>query len=524
MWHYILIPLLATTIAVCGGCYDKDAADRVINETPNTQTTSGESNVGNSAESLMAEEEAAPLDEKSAIDALKKDAIVHLTFDDSGRVIAAQARFRTADVWPLLAKIPSIRSIDLQHDTLDEEAVEQLSKLPNLEKLCLRYSEITDRAMKHLSSMSSLIDLDLSENSKITDEGIKHLENLTNLRHLNLKGAQITAAGLFHLRKMTELESLNVQNVLYNSEGISHLVGMKQLKVLTISGLVNDVNALAELTSLEQLVPDHLPAMGDDEMEVLSRLNKLESLSITAKDYASDQFLQSIGKMRGLKKLVLGIQFGNIDPDALRHLSNLPQLEELLLTYKELGEATAHLAAIKSLKRLILSSSDSMDLEVEHLPPLPGLRSLTLDGGKLTDDGLKHVYRQTSLAHLDLMFNRRLSDAGLEPIDKLEDLKYLNLQGIPISGSGLAHLTKLKNLEELILYDTKVDDDSLEQLQALTKLRNLNLGKTAISDAGLVHLKKIGSLRYVNLIDARVTKEGALNLQNALEKGIVQGP
>ena len=151
-----------------------------------------------------------------------------------------------------------------------------------------------------------------------------------------------------------------------------------------------------------------------------------------------------------------------------------------------------------------------------------------------------------------LMNDTAITDAGLEPIGKLDTLRNLDLRGCPVSNTGLVHLKGLKklkalrlsgksgattvdvegfnhisslnglkvlaadflfgdmvaaisrldgvtNLEELYLAGTAFDDEAAILLSRFSKLRQLRVSQTQISDQGLAHLAKLKSLTILDL-------------------------
>ncbi|MBA2368347.1 MAG: hypothetical protein H0V82_04900 [Candidatus Protochlamydia sp.] len=83
----------------------------------------------------------------------------------------------------------------------------------------------------------------------------------------------------------------------------------------------------------------------------------------------------------------------------------------------------------------------------------PNLRQLFMRSHKITDAGLAHISRLTTLQSLGLRYCKQITDAGLINFSSLTSLETLDLTGNEqIIGTGFAHLS---NLTALNLYSGK---------------------------------------------------------------------
>ena len=135
---------------------------------------------------------------------------------------------------------------------------------------------------------------------------------------------------------------------------------------------------------------------------------------------------------------------------------------------------------------------------------------------KITDAGLEHLKELTELKELFLN-NTDITDAGLVHLKGLTKLQGLGFTRTNVTDAALVHVESLTNLERLWLTDTRITDAGLVHLKGLTNLQGLNLSNTKVSDAGLVHLKAMTSLQGVGLWDTKVTDAGLVHLEG-LEK------
>ena len=112
--------------------------------------------------------------------------------------------------------------------------------------------------------------------------------------------------------------------------------------------------------------------------------------------------------------------------------------------------------------------------------------------------------------------NTQDTDAGLENLKGLGQLKGLWLGGTNVTDAGLENLKGLGQLTNLRIGGTNVTDAGLENLKGLGQLKWLWLVDNKVTDAGLEHLKGLGQLKWLWLNDAQITNAGVKKLQQAL--------
>src|SRR5438309_948283 len=66
-------------------------------------------------------------------------------------------------------------------------------------------------------------------------------------------------------------------------------------------------------------------------------------------------------------------------------------------------------------------------------------------------------------------FDRPITDAEMEPLQGLTDLRWLGLSHTKVTSTGLKHIERLTNLQELYLFETAIDDTGLEHLKRMSK-------------------------------------------------------
>jgi hypothetical protein len=151
-----------------------------------------------------------------------------------------------------------------------------------------------------------------------------------------------------------------------------------------------------------------------------------------------------------------------------------------------------------------LSRSKVTDAGLECLRDLPEVRALHLDGTCITDAGLEQVRALTQLDSLELN-DVPVTDSGLENLEYLSQLRWLKLNNTRVTDLGLKHLQGMKQLQVLELAGTPITDAGLEYLKGLTNLEDLCLANTRVAGPGLTHLKELCVLQCLSLDHTPIT-------------------
>jgi hypothetical protein len=123
------------------------------------------------------------------------------------------------------------------------------------------------------------------------------------------------------------------------------------------------------------------------------------------------------------------------------------------------------------------------------------------------------------LEELDLSGAVSLTDADLEVLDRLTELRTLNLdrtirrgwlevRDTYLTDAMLARVQWLRNLKDISVGGQAITDDGLANLAGLSGLEYVDLHETATTDAGLEHLKALPRLKSLNLFGTKVTAQG----------------
>lgn len=180
-----------------------------------------------------------------------------------------------------------------------------------------------------------------------------------------------------------------------------------------------------------------------------------------------DEDLQLIGRLPDIKDLTL--QFGEFSNDSLHHLCGLEKLENVDLKWTTItDEGLTHLAQIPSIRSLVLNKS------------YPPAAAPNVHEHQITDRGLVEISKLRNLENL-VIWGAHISDDGLASIAACEQLKVLWLCDTRIDGGGLVNFERLTQLQELDLCGTDVTAESLQHLRSLTHLRSLRVARTNVA-------------------------------------------
>jgi hypothetical protein len=226
-----------------------------------------------------------------------------------------------------------------------------------------------------------------------------------------------------------------------SSAGIAQLPQFPNLKLLNVQGIKLDLDSMkviGGLTSLEHLL---LPVELDDAgMAELAGLVNLRTLSVDSSQI-SGAGLKVLQNMKDLRKLTVArTRLGGGDLAIPRALSELQYLDVSYTGFHSGGDK-----ALRQLSNLEVLYSVQNGIDDRMVGLLKGnrkLRELRLsDNSTVTDVSGKALAGQASLEELWLD-NTKVSDATLNAMKKMKNLKLLVVRGTPCTPKGVADLQK----------------------------------------------------------------------------------
>jgi hypothetical protein len=154
------------------------------------------------------------------------------------------------------------------------------------------------------------------------------------------------------------------------------------------------------------------------------------------------------------------------------------------------------------------------DAGLERLSQLTELRWLWLNETSITITGLSRFARFRKLQHLTLIGIR---DSGLENIDRLISLEHLQIiSSNHFTDSGLAHLKSLSGIQTLDVFRTPINGEGLRYLVALPNLRVLRLNGTQVNNDTIRYVREIRNLECLNIADTLVDEHGLDSLRETM--------
>ncbi|NQT11649.1 MAG: hypothetical protein HQ582_02800, partial [Planctomycetes bacterium] len=334
----------------------------------------------------------------------------------------------------LFGKLSDLKTLQiLNYRSLDDEMASQLKGLEGLTTLALTNSVIGDATVEMIAeSFPNLTNLDLSSNTNMTADVLKPICDLSKLERLTL-----------------------VQNRL-NDLGTGRLSRLDNLRVLDIRGNME---------------------AGDMTMEVLGTLPKLTDLqhrSTTVTDLGMEYLAES-------KRLsLLLIQDFGITSEAGGYIAKLENLTQLQILRCQ-GFGSDGVLALKGMKlsRLTLRDLPMVDdMAMEVFTDLPELKRLYLhENDSISDYGLENLKSLESLELLDIWSVSQMTDATVDVIATLPNLKELTIKVTGVTDAAVDKLLAMPKLESLTFKDNgSVTPEGLAKL-AGKKWSKLDVGQ-----------------------------------------------
>jgi Leucine-rich repeat (LRR) protein len=236
----------------------------------------------------------------------------------------------------------------------------------------------------------------------------------------------------------------------------------------------------------------------DSDMPALANLPDLRRLDLSL-TRISDRGLRALKTAPAIEDLNLYFA-EQVGDEGTAILRNWKRLKRLNLRGTKITDSTLEvLAGITTIEWLDIGWAQVTDTGLDHLSSLTNVRSLTMGGNKLTDSALQFLRQMPQIEYLDIGGTQRtdsglwsllLTDAGVQAIATVTELRELRLAGTNVTGRGLAMLKSLPKLERLNLQGCKrLRDDAAATLAEFKQLQVLDLKETGLSEQAAASIR-----------------------------------
>jgi internalin A len=160
----------------------------------------------------------------------------------------------TNDGMKEIAKIKSLKVLNLPQGKFDDDGLKEIATLTNLEELTVSGFKIGDRGFYPLKTLTKLRKVN-ANNCNVGDGAMKTLSGLPELRVLELYGSAVTDTGYGYVGKMAKLEELQTSYKI-TDKGVAHLGNLKNLKKLNVwnsNVTIKGIRALPNLKNFKEL-------------------------------------------------------------------------------------------------------------------------------------------------------------------------------------------------------------------------------------------------------------------------------
>lgn len=328
----------------------------------------------------------------------------------------------TADDLALFGKLSDLEKLQIFNcRTLDDEMAAKLSGLKNLTSLAITNSVINDPTVELIvKSFPNLTELDLSSNTNMTSGGLKAISELGKLQRLTLVQNKFNDISTRRLEKLKELRALDLRGNMEAGDmalevvaDLPKLAGFKHRSTAVTDSGMEYLSRNQTLDSL--LIQDF--AITDQSGPHLAKLSKLTQLEIfRCQGFGTEGGLALKGM--NLTRLTLR-DLPNVDDRAMEVFDELPKLRRLYLhELTSVGDSgLAHLAGLKSLELLDIWTVPQMtDATVEVVAALPNLKELSLRATGVTDTSIDKLLGMQNLQSLTFKENGSVTAEGLKKL------------------------------------------------------------------------------------------------------------
>ena len=321
-----------------------------------------------------------------------------------------------------------------------------------------------------------------------------------NVSHVGANRSRLTVAK-FTGTEATPYDSSRVEP--------AKMAGAKFLYRLDFSGATNVDKALANVSQLPQIT-DLVLAYSDVSeagLKAVAALPNLIELDLTHVKKITPLGLLAVAAAPKLERLILSES--NVKDDGLLVLGDARNLTVLKLD--QTAVTCSGLAKIfeewPKLVELDLHETKLKDDGLVAVAAVKGLQILSLRGTAITDDGLRTLRNLMKLQKLDLGETANLTGSGVKELADNTRLETINLDGGGLSDEGMKGVAQLRGVRILYLQKTQITDAGISLLATPRGLEELTIEETAATNTSVVKVaSEAKALRIVSVRKTKVTK------------------
>ncbi|PWT90257.1 MAG: hypothetical protein C5B55_10010 [Blastocatellia bacterium] len=441
---------------------------------------------------------------------------LHVYKSDVTEPILAHAQYVIAreygfDSWPKLVR----------HVQSSQPGVEQHQRIA--QDMVAVYNSADDQAVTRLNDLfHSSLNVEQIRDS-IRDKLFNLPDTQQPLNSFTLPDAQLIVARLYGFQSWSELVQssnaadtdprsapvfLNSRPPFYLIDWANNSIEPRQPMSTRDWEIFCDVIEELGLTAINSA-----SLIGDDDLEVISRLDQITSLNLDGSKRLTDKGVQYLARMPQLRKLILGGRVTDRGLEVLQHLRELRTFE--MFWQSEVSDkGILNLRFCNQLEEVDLLGSNVGDAAIAALTGKTKLSRLKT-GRNVTDEGLKLVQDFPALKSwrggeieyglmsfgakpTNLLIDGPFTGNGLASLQGLDGLFGLSFfwHTSHLQGNDLQHLKGVSNLGYLGCQGELCNDDAMRHIAALPKLRMLMGQGTIATSEGFKSLGQSQTIEY----------------------------
>lgn len=166
----------------------------------------------------------------------------------------------------------------------------------------------------------------------------------------------------------------------------------------------------------------------------------------------------------------------------------------------------------EEIEEILAGGSQVSDQGLKVLTALPNLRTLDVQGTKVTNEGVASIAKITSLESLRFT-GQQLKDDGAAELANMPNLRKLYIDNVVLSPTGWAAIGRIPSLEVLHIGHSSISDAAMPLLCEAQNLKELMLHHSPVSDVGISYIGKLPNLQKLEIAACSIGGEGLLKAQ-----------